>query len=146
MKTEVLPISSLIVFLKSLLFKKLLKISLCFDLFLFTLCGKNTKTQNLISSLLHSLLARFLLAFSTYKKKNAHGTADWPESSFSSQSFLPHSPLLLRSNIYSMFILGIVFSFTNLILGSLSDCLIVIFKGHSLFTGDWNFLFIVSNT
>ena len=90
MKTEVLPISSLIVFLKSLLFKKLLKISLCFDLFLFTLCGKNTKTQNLISSLLHSLLTRFLLAFSTYKKKNAHGTADWPESSFSSQSFLPH--------------------------------------------------------
>ena len=54
---------------------------------------------------------------------------------FSSQPFLPHSLLLLRNNNYSMFIFGIVFSFTNLILGYFSDCSLVISKGHNLFTG-----------
>ena len=34
-----------------------------------------------------------------------------------------------------MFIFGIAFSFTNLILGSFSDCLLEISKGHNLFTG-----------
>ena len=38
-------------------------------------------------------------------------------------------------NNYSIFIFGIVFSFTNLILSSFSDCSLVISGGHNFFTG-----------
>ena len=54
---------------------------------------------------------------------------------FSSKSFLRHILLLLQSNNYSMFIFGIVFSFTNLILDSSFYCLLVISKGQNMFTG-----------
>ena len=39
-----------------------------------------------------------------------------------------------------MFIFGIVFSFTNLILFSFSDCLLVISKEHNLFTGQLTYV------
>ena len=60
----------------------------------------------------------------------------WPSPLiFSSQSFLRHVLLLLQSNNYSIFIFGIVFSFTNLILDSSFYCLLVISKWQNLFTG-----------
>ena len=101
---------------------------------------KNTENENLISNLQYPLLIRSPLAFSTlYKiqKIRTHMVRLTRPSPlvFCSQSFLPHSSLLLRSNNYSMFIFGIVFSFTNLILFSFSDCLLVISKGHNLSTG-----------